>query len=335
METPVQHLCEALKQQREQEQIYLNVPSKIIESLRLELRQNHSSVKVFWDLCRRKKNKKEIVDGLLNHRHFQQGLASMGYSLSLLESTTLFTYLDTNQDGFISLNELEHGIVHYRSNPDRCQPISNDLPITPKQAHILKQCPKVQTQLEQLTHNLPGTHSLIKGVSPKRKSPKRKSRSSSTKISIHEETTLLKSFSEEIIQCDAIVEQLADRISNELQEWDEYWYAIAEKSCIRLQTWIRTFLAKTIMKKKTYNYACIKIQTQFRKRIQMNKYNRLLAAIVMETCIRQWNATKYVNQIRRIKNNASTLIQSVFRKMESRNVYNFLIRKHMATKNGK
>ena len=194
METPVHHLCEALTQQREQEQIYLNVPSKIIESLRLELRQNHSSVKVFWDLCRRKKNKKEIVDGLLNHRHFQQGLASMGYSLSLLESTTLFTYLDTNQDGFISLNELEHGIVHYRSNPDRCQPISNDLPITPKQAHILKQCPKVQTQLEQLTHNLPGTRSLIKGVSPKRKSPKRKSRSSSTKISIHEETTLLKSF---------------------------------------------------------------------------------------------------------------------------------------------
>ena len=125
MLTQVRKQCTDLHAKEMKDRVFQQIPSVVIQSMRTYLSNHHARVSDVWAVCRRMKRQDEERNGLLHHNHFQQGLASMGYVLSLSESQSLFTYIDENNDGLISLSELQSGLNQHRidqpSDQDRKQ----------------------------------------------------------------------------------------------------------------------------------------------------------------------------------------------------------------------
>ena len=336
----VHFLCESLHQARISDQIYSRIPSQILVSLRTQLSKNHARVKDVWDLCRRFKRRDEPVNGLLHHRHFQCGLSSMGYSLSLTESCTLFQSLDVNGDGLVSLEELQRAIMHPK--------LLSDLPISPR-GLVMSVVKKKQsfTALQMLTRNLPVSHddTLLMPPLPlrsttgstgsniqKRFRHRRQNRGRENyELKLHVKQKQLQSFKNEIQECDEYLTMLQHRIKGEQSNWDLYWSALAEQSALVLQTWTRTHLSAQKVKKMRRLKASIVLQKHIRRILEERRFKCLIAMILIQQTARQWNAKAYVQLIRKTKHHAATIIQKHSRRKEAYRLYSYLSRAHVAT----
>jgi hypothetical protein len=256
----VRQQCIDLHAKERKDRVFQQLPSVVIQSLRTHLSNHHARVSDVWAVCRRMKQKDDERNGLLHHNHFQRGLASMGYVLSLSESQSLFNYIDENNDGLISLLELQSVFNQHRIDQPSDQPLprtprASRTPRAPRTPRTFKTTPIKKenifvfpaippTKLELMDSKV----QLLPPAKPRprfKKStvikPQRKRKQPHPQEQVDQWQD---DFLNQVKSCEQLVQSLQQRVTTEFMEWTNYWNEIGAQNAIVIQQWIRRLFQK-------------------------------------------------------------------------------------------
>jgi hypothetical protein len=340
----VRDKCIQIHTEQKKQRRFRHLPSLVLQNLRHYIQKYKIRVSDVWSICRKAKGKDEAVNGLIQPIHLQKGLALMGYELSLTETQSLFSYIDINQDGFISFDEMKNVLSLTRNcqmNPPSKKPI-----ISKKSPNNNTNCNKTfkllsPTKLEVVEHLF--TPKKLDMLSPSRPKSNLKIRKDfqqwnryccKTKAFVQKKLNRQYSkndFLHLVDGCNVLVQSLKTRVFNEYEEWDLYWNDVGQKNAITIQNWMRHIFIRNEIFKKKCNKGAILLQTRWRGTRARELFAKKKALMVLQSLFRMWLACAKVNELRYRTLLAVVCIQKYARQWEAKSLYKNMINIHKLT----